>query len=226
MPITDLSAAHQSVSTGNPCPFLRGIIESGFMPNGEVPIDQVVDAIKKVESAKDPGSVDLPSGALKFVAATANGFLPTQVKHNLKQGVDLNKLRAGPFYKHSAHSRILNPTSDFIAAEFDRLVRYASMKLDADGNSELGLNHAELEKMLHDNYERAKGERRLIDRSIMESEFPVLLTVIGKQGKAERYLAVEDVRNLFQHSQLPARMLSRLGVDNSQGTTVEIITAN
>jgi hypothetical protein len=42
------------------------------------------------------------------------------------------------------------------------------------------------------NFERAKARRRMIDRRLMDGEFPILLCVIGKQGPDERYLSIAE----------------------------------
>ena len=59
------------------------------------------------------------------------------------------------------------------------------------------------------NFARAKGRRRAIDRGLMNGEFPILLRVIGKQGRDERYLSVADVKTLFAERLLPERMMQR-----------------
>ena len=44
----------------------------------------------------------------------------------------------------------------------------------------------------------------------MEGEWPILLKVMGKQGKRGRYLSVKEVRQLFVDRRLPQRMSRRL----------------
>jgi hypothetical protein len=44
----------------------------------------------------------------------------------------------------------------------------------------------------------------------MNGEWPILLRVLGKQGKSGRYLSVADVRRLSVERQLPERMIGRL----------------
>jgi len=59
-------------------------------------------------------------------------------------------------------------------------------------------------------FERAAGRRRLVDRRLMDGEWPVLLKVMGKDGPDGRYLSVADVRSLFVDRRLPRRMLARV----------------
>ena len=65
--------------------------------------------------------------------------------------------------------------------------------------------------MMDANYARAEGHRRLIDRQLMNGEWPVLLDVMGKDGKHGRYLSLREIRALFVERRLPARMMKRLG---------------
>ena len=55
------------------------------------------------------------------------------------------------------------------------------------------------------------GLARPVDRQLMNGEWPVLLQVMGKEGKRGRYLSVAEVRSLFIDRRLPARMRKRLG---------------
>jgi len=45
----------------------------------------------------------------------------------------------------------------------------------------------------------------------MGGEWPILLQVMGKQGKAGRYLRIAEVRELFVEKRLPERMIKSLG---------------
>lgn len=45
----------------------------------------------------------------------------------------------------------------------------------------------------------------------MDGEWPVLLKVMGKDGPGGRYLALAEVRDLFERRRLPQRMRARLG---------------
>ncbi len=94
--------------------------------------------------------------------------------------------------------------------ELERLREFASLKTTAGGGREWGLDAAELQAMMDANYARAGVTRRVVDRQLMEGEWPVLLQVMGKQGRDGRYLSLREVRTLFEARQLPARMARRL----------------
>jgi hypothetical protein len=44
----------------------------------------------------------------------------------------------------------------------------------------------------------------------MDGEFPILLRVMGKQGRDERYLSIAEVKTLFAERRLPERMTRQL----------------
>lgn len=129
---------------------------------------------------------------------------------NALGGVRLNALRNGPLDKKGAGSGILDAKAQLNAAELDRLDEFAGDKLDAEGRVERGLDASDLERMMDANFERAAGRRRNIDRRLMNGEWPILLRVMGKQGKGGRYLSVAEVRQLFVERKLPERMSKRL----------------
>ena len=60
------------------------------------------------------------------------------------------------------------------------------------------------------NFARAAGRRRTIDRTLMIGEWPVLLKVMGKEGRSGRYLSFQDVIDLFRKRSFPERMNKRL----------------
>jgi hypothetical protein len=64
--------------------------------------------------------------------------------------------------------------------------------------------------MMNENFTRAAGRRRVIDRFLMDGEWPILLKVMGKSGANGRYLSVEEVRQLALERKLPERMLGKL----------------
>ena len=75
--------------------------------------------------------------------------------------------------------------------------------------------------MMDANFERAEGRRRLIDRKLMDGEWPILLKVMGieggkevgkqgEKGKQGLYLSLTDVAQLFEERTLPQRMMRRL----------------
>lgn len=207
------------VSPNNPCPFLRGLVAQGLLPNDQASLQQVADAIHHIQAGQDPdaqGNVTpLPTSMIKLIAGTANGFSPSQVVSNVKHGVELSHLRGGPFDKRGAGSRILSQAGAYDAAELARLATFASPKTSATGETELGLNQQQIQTMLEANATRANDQKRLLDRMIMNGEFPILLKVLGKQaqtqaGHSERYLAVDDVAKLFQSRQFPERIAARI----------------
>lgn len=215
------SAAQIDVSPNNPCPFLRGLVAQGLLPNDKASLQQVADAIHHIQDGQDPdqhGDIKpLPTSVIKLIAMTANGFSPKQVVNNAKHGVALSHLRGSPFDKHGVGSRILSQTSEYDAAELERLASFASQKTAVTGETELGLNQQQIQAMLDANSERAKDQKRPFDRMIMNGEFPILLQVLGKQtqsinGNSERYLAVSDVERLFKDRQFPARIAKRINL--------------
>ena len=86
----------------------------------------------------------------------------------------------------------------------------AAIRRDANGRADPGLTLDDLKRMMDANFAHAKGRRRVIDRRLMDGEWPILLKVMGKQGKRGRYLSVKEVRQLFVDRRLPQRMSRRL----------------
>jgi len=83
---------------------------------------------------------------------------------------------------------------------------FARQKPNADGSTELGLGLPELRAYMDANFARATGHRRNVDRTLMIGEWPVLLKVIGKPGPGGRYLALQDVIDLFRKRSFSERM--------------------
>ena len=111
----------------------------------------------------------------------------------------------------TVHARqILDSRGNVNAKELARLRGFAKKKASSDGSSELGLALPELRAYMDANFERAAGRRRLIDRTLMIGEWPVLLKVLGKEGTAGRYLSLRDVEALFVKRRLPERIRKRL----------------
>ena len=201
------------VSPNNPCPFLRALVSQGQLPNGDVSLAEVTRVVVEVAAAGD-SKEKLPAAAVAAIALAANGLSPLQLARNALGGVTLNELRNGPLDKKGAGSRILDAKAKVNPAELARLDEFASDKVDADGKTERGLDLAEITRMMDANYERAAGHRRLIDRTLMDGEWPILLKVMGKQGgkpgKKGLYLSLKDVADLFEKRTLPKRMMQRL----------------
>ena len=202
-------ATTYQVSPNNPCPFLRALVAEGILDNTVSTIGDATEAIERV-AASGEGSPSLPSLAIRLIAVLANGLGPATVLQSAMSGVKLNALRNGPFDKKGAGSRILTSRAIVSEPQLERLKQFASAKIPAEGRAELGLDAAELQAMMDANYERAVGRRRLLDRTIMEGEWPILLEVMGKPGKRGRYLSLKEIRTLFVERRLPDRMIKRL----------------
>ncbi len=200
------------VSPNNPCPFLRALVAQGRLADDVEALGDVAKVIVDVASSGD-GRPKLPATAIRAIALIANGLGPLQLARTGLRGVRLNELRNGPLDKKGAGSRILDVCARVDEAELARLDEFASDKSDAQGRSERGLDLAELQRMMNANFERAAGRRRMIDRRLMEGEWPVLLKVMGKDGRSGRYLSVAEVRDLFIERRLPQRMSKRLPVN-------------
>jgi len=199
----------KGVSPNNPCPFLRALVAHGLLPDDVVAIKDVIKTIVRVSNAGD-GSPTLPAVAIRAIALIANGLSPLQMARNAFRGLRLNALRNGPLDKRGTGSRILDQSAESDPAELDRLDQFASDKVAEDGSVERGLSASEIVRMMDANFERAKGRRRRVDRSLMNGEWPILLRVLGKQAKSGRYLSVAEVRRLSVDRQLPERMIGRL----------------
>ncbi len=204
-----MTAKRVEVSPNNPCPFLRALVSQGLLPDDVAPLSTVSGTIVKVARAGD-GAPALPAAVIRAIALVANGVGPLQLARNGLGGLRLDGLRGGPLDKKGVGSGILDAQGIVVDAELARLETFASRKLDAEGKAEAGLDLAELTRMMDANFERAAGRRRKIDRRLMDGEWPVLLKVMGKDGRDGRYLSVKELKQLFRERTLPARMLGRL----------------
>lgn len=199
----------RKVSPNNPCPFLRALVAEGLLDNRLATVGQATEVIQRV-AATGEGSPSLPSLALRLIAVLANGLSPATVLENGLDGVKLSKLRNGPFDKKGVGSRILNSRGQVSLAELERLKEFASPKLSGKGTKELGLDAGQLKTMMDANFARAGDRRRLIDRQLMNGEWPILLEVMGKEGPDGRYLSLREVRTLFIDRKLPSRMIQAI----------------
>lgn len=197
------------VSPNNPCPFLRALVAEGLLDNRVATVGQATEVIERV-AATGEGQPSLPSLAVALIAVLSNGLSPGTVLETGLQGVKLSKLRNGPFDKKGAGSRILNARAQVNMTELDRLKEFASMKVTSSGTKEMGLDAKQIETMLDANYERNGDRKRLIDRQLMKGEWPVLLQVMGKEGRDGRYLSLREVKVLFSERKLPSRMTRAL----------------
>jgi hypothetical protein len=197
------------VSANNPCPFLRALVAAGELSDSREPLAKVAAVIVETASAGD-GSPVLPSSAIVGIGWVANGLGPSALINTKWQGLRLNALRGGPLDKKGVGSGILDSRGAVNAKELARLRGFATKQASKDGSSELGLALPELRSYMDANFERAAGHRRLIDRTLMIGEWPVLLKVMGKEGSTGRYLSLRDVEELFKNRRLPDRMRNRL----------------
>jgi hypothetical protein len=198
------------VSPNNPCPFLRMLVAQGLLDDRVATIGEATEVIERVAATGDD-SPRLPGIAIRLIALLANGLGPATLLGNGIEGLKLNKLRNGPFDKQGAGSRILDARARVRPEELERLKDFASLKDTARGAREWGLDAGEIDAMMDANYARAEGHRRLVDRQLMNGEWPILLQVMGKDGKRGRYLSLREIRALFEERRLPARMMKRLG---------------
>lgn len=181
----------------------------GLLDNRVASIGDATAAIERV-AATGEGSPSLPSLAIRLVALLANGLDPASLLDNGLHGMKLNALRNGPLDKKGAGSRILNSRGVVNEAQLKRLDDFASAKTLPDGSQEIGLDAVQIEQMMDANSERAVDFRRLIDRRLMESEWPILLEVMGKEGQDGRFLSLKELRTLFVDRKMPRRMMKRL----------------
>ncbi len=193
------------VSPQNPCPFLRALVAQGQLADDTEPLAHVASVIAAT-ARRGEGKPLLPAAVIYGIAMIANGIGPLSVLGANLGGLKLNALRGGPLDKKGAGSGILNHEGVVDKKELSRLANYASDQHDRQGNTEKGLRLADLTAYMDDNFKRAAGHRRLIDRQLMNGEWPILLKVMGKKGTAGRYLSLKEVQTLFTKRQLPARM--------------------
>jgi hypothetical protein len=204
-------APHQQiiVSPNNPCPFLRAAVTAGFVDGHVVPLARLSQT---VEAASGEAGLKKKLAGLKthLVALVANGLSPVRLLRSWWSGAVLDALRDGPLDKHGVGSRILDATAHVNEAELARLAGFGKDRPDPCGGSERGLTSAEIVTYMDANFERATGQRRWIDRKLMEGEWPVLLHIMGKGEGEQRYLSVAEVRTLFVERRLPERIAARL----------------
>lgn len=197
------------VSSGNPCPFLRAMVASGHIDGHQEPLAHIKDVV-----AAARGGSALTGQAAGFassvIALFANGFAPTQLFQNFSDGFAADQLRGGPLDKQGAGSGILDAQGQIDPAQLDRLDTFAVDRVDTAGRAERGLGAEQLKTMMDANFARAVGARRMVDRALMDGEWPVLLLVMGKPSADGPYLSVPELRTLFVQHRLPQRVMARL----------------
>ncbi len=202
------SGGPNPVSANNPCPFLRALVSTGKLSDGRESLAKVATVVAATARAGD-GRPELPRNAIFAIGSVANGLGPVSLVDTLWQGLKLNALRGGPLDKKGVGSGILTARGTINAKEVSRLRKFANQKSRHNGSTELGLGLPELRAYMDANFARAAGRRRTIDRTLMIGEWPVLLRVMGKEGLGGRYLALQDIINLFKNRSFPERMNKR-----------------
>lgn len=202
------SAAAPPVSGNNPCPFLRALVADGLLADHREPIGRVADVVAEV-AARGEGSPRLPRAAIAAIALVANGLGPMTLLRTRLHGVQLDGLRGGPLDKRGVGSGILDARGLVDAAELARLGEFAVPCRSAAGRTEPGLRLPQLKRFMDANFARAAGRRRLVDRALMDGEWPVLLKVMGRAGPQGRYLRLKDVQALFTQRRLPQHLRGR-----------------
>lgn len=197
------------VSANNPCPFLRALVASGQLADGAEPLGHVADVIARVARTGE-GKPNLPVPPIYAIAMVANGLGPLSILKTRQAGVRLNQLRGGPLDKKGVGSGILNAKGQVNSQQLARLGTYARDMTAPDGSTEPGLGLKELRAFMDDNFQRAAGHRRVVDRALMNGEWPVLLKVMGKPGADGRYLSLSEVGELFKSRHLPRRMSDQI----------------
>ncbi|MFD9847490.1 hypothetical protein [Streptomyces parvus] len=194
---------------GNPCPFLRALAEDGAVPRDRVSLRQVSSV---VADAFAPPVSRTPVLLQVFgIGLIANGLAPRSLWRTLRDGVRLDALRGGPLDKKGVGSRVLDQQGRVDEHQLDRFDEFAADFHDArTGVTESGLGIAQLRTMMDANFARAAGRRRRIDRRLMESEWPVLLAVMGKPSTEGTYLSLTEIRTLVTDRRLPERVTGRL----------------
>jgi hypothetical protein len=198
-----------TVSPDNPCPMLRALVSEGYISDQGVKLKAIGDIAAQL--AATGTKPDRMTGFLTMlIAAIANSLNPLTILRNLLRGVRLDQLRDGPLDKHGVGSGILDAQSHVNLANLDRLGEFASDKTGPSGVIERGLDANEITRMMDANIARAGNRARSVDRKLMDGEFPVLLTMMGKDGTAGRYLSLAELQTLITDQLLPARVTARL----------------
>jgi hypothetical protein len=204
-----MSEPRNPVSPNNPCPMLRALVSEGYVPNQGASLRKIGDIAAQL--AATGTKPDRMTGFLTMlIAAIANSLNPLTILRNLLRGVRLDQLRDAPLDKHGVGSGVLDAKGHVNPANLDRLGEFASDKTDLSGIVERGLDADEITRMMDANVARAGNRARSVDRKLMDGEFPVLLTMMGKEGTAGRYLSLAELQTLITDQLLPARVTARL----------------
>ncbi|OKO77421.1 cytochrome C [Bradyrhizobium sp. NAS80.1] len=196
------------VSPNNPCPFLRGLVGEGFVDGGTVPLGTLSQTIANASGETGPKKA-FARLQVRGVALIANGI--SHILKSIFSGAQLDALRGGPLDKLGAGSRILGVDGKVNEDEIARLASFGRPYTDpSDGRSETGLNASEIGIFMRDNLKRAGSAARWYYPLLMKFEWPILLKIMGKDTKDDRYLSIADVRTLFNERKFPVSINQRL----------------
>ena len=205
---TDSTA--RAASPNNPCPFLRALAAYGYIQERMEGLSSIARKITRI-GGEIHGEKQVSKNNLYVIALIANGLSPLRLLRNFLKGVDAGDLRNGPLDKKGVGSRIVDIAGNIDEAELARLNTFAIEVTDKEsGRVERGLCLKQIHRMMDANFERSKGRRRKIDRALMNGEWPVLLKVMGKNEGDDRYLSLDELRELFVNLRLPDRISQRL----------------
>lgn len=196
------------VSPDNPCPFLRGLVGEGFVDGGTVPIGKLSQTI--ANASGDKGLMKTVARVeTRGIALIANGF--GHILKSIFSGAQLDALRGGPLDKRGAGSRILGVDGKVNEDQIARLASFGRDYTDPNGGgTEPGINASEIQTYMRDNLKRAGSAARWYYRILMQFEWPILLKIMGKGEGENRYLAIADVRTLFNERKFPERITQRV----------------
>ncbi|UFZ03415.1 cytochrome C [Bradyrhizobium ontarionense] len=207
--VRDALPGQLPVSSNNPCPFLRALVAGGFVDGHTVPLKTMAHTIEAASG--ETGFKRRVVGIKTFgVALIANGLSPLRLLKSLWSGADLDELRNGPLDKHGGGSRILDAGAKVHPEEIDRLAGFGSDYPDPAGGTERGLNAAQIQTFMKANLKRDGDAAHWYYPLLMQGEWPVLLSILGKGDGDNRYLSVAEVRTLFVDRRLPQRIEARL----------------
>src|ERR1700730_14018844 len=197
------------VSPNNPCPFLRALVANGFVEGDVVPLSEL---FKAVEAASGEKGIRKSLAGMKtyLVALVANGLGPLRLFRSFWSGAQLDALRDGPLDKRGSGSGILYTSAHVDETELARLAEFGKDRQDPCGGFERGLTDQDITSYMDANFARAKGQRRWIDRRLMNGKWPILLRIRGKGDGEHRSLSVAEVRTLFVERRVPDRVTERL----------------
>jgi hypothetical protein len=206
------------VSPNNPCPFLRALVAGGFVDGGSVPLSKLSGTIEAASGERGLRRIMARSAAFG-IALVANGFSPSRLWSSLWSGAVLDHLRNGPLDKHGGGSRILDAEAHVHEDQINRLADFSSDWPNPAGGYERGLNKQQICTFMRANLKR-DDNRRWYFPILMRGEWPVLLRVMGKGKRSNRYLSVAEVRTLVVERRFPARIVARLTAEPTMADTI------